>query len=814
VTELQKRRSFRGQLVRILIIALSIALLLMGVSTLLFEQQQLRNQMVSNLNATADIIGNRSIAALVFNDPQAAATNLASAQYEPTIESICLYDASGQLFSQYQRLDIGQSATCTEKTPYTHARDAQFSDKGVELYLQVRDGDEHMGFLSLRASLERLMGARNALVIVILAAFVLAGILAYWLANRMLSKTLKPLDALYDTARQISQNSYSPLRAPRLNNDEIGDLVSVFNQMLDNLALDNQALSASEKRFRTLAAHAPIGIYFRDREQRLIYANERWGQITGQSLDMNFDEYLNNIPQAERDIYNTVLQSVLQMQRTEVVEYHYSSPGDKEQQVLMEYVAPLNLESSEKEQPLIDGYIGSVLDVSELKMAQLELEKLAFYDPLTQLPNRRFFRDHLDFQLAASEKTRSPLAVIMLDLDNFKRVNDSLGHDAGDQLLVRISERLRDVVFKEDVVSRMGGDEFTILLNNPHPVTRIDQAAQRIMESIREPLEISEQLIEIGASLGIARYPEDASSAEDLLRNADIALYNAKSNGRNQASYFSEQLDIEVKDKLRLEGKLRKAIAQESLTLHLQPQYDAQQQSFFWCEALLRWYDEEEGFISPARFIPVAEETGLIIPLSSWVLRTACQLMDKHMDELQRAGIQGVAINLSARQFYSQKLLQEIESALKDYSIPPSMIEFEITESVVIDDVNSAIKTMQAIKELGCRLSIDDFGTGYSSLSYLKQFPIHAIKIDRSFIIDIPNDHSATEIASAIIAMAHKLGLEVIAEGIETHLQKQFLVDQGCRYLQGYMLGRPMPIEQLLEQHQGLLDSVLQQETA
>ena len=387
----------------------------------------------------------------------------------------------------------------------------------------------------------------------------------------------------------------------------------------------------------------------------------------------------------------------------------------------------------------------------------------------------------------------------MVDLDDFKKVNDSLGHDVGDALLVKIAAQLRDALYDGDVVSRMGGDEFMILLDNIEDPTRLENASKRILEALKASIQLNNHTVLVTGSIGAAIYPVDAKTPEELVRYADIALYNAKSKGGAKMSYYSQDLDRKIKEKLRIEQKLRSALKNDELDVFVQPQYIAESRTMFWGEALVRWIDDEDGFIPPDMFIPLAEENGLIHSVGKFVLETICKAIRDNAAEMELLGMQGISVNLSARQFFSEGFIDTITSTFKKYEIEPAKVEFELTESTVMDDVDQAIVVMEQIRALGCKLSIDDFGTGYSSLSYLKRFPITSLKIDRSFIRDIPDDKNDIEISCAIIAMAHNLGLTVVAEGVETEVQAQLLASYKCEYLQGYFLDKPMPIRELFD---------------
>ena len=451
-----------------------------------------------------------------------------------------------------------------------------------------------------------------------------------------------------------------------------------------------------------------------------------------------------------------------------------------------------------------------VRDVSDQKLANQKVRRLAYYDTLTGLPNRQSFLIELSGAIRKAEQDGSEFAVLYIDLDNFKRINDSLGHSIGDALLTEIAARLGGCVRRDDVVARsrdndthemhvarLGGDEFTVLLQNMHYVEEADAVAERIISSFREPLTYNGQQFVITPSIGIATYPRDGDDIDTLLKNADMAMYSAKNQGRNRVSQFSGTMSVRSLERLDLEDSLRRAISNGDLELHYQPRLSLETQAVTGVEALVRWTHPDRGPVSPAKFIPIAEEAGLIMDLSDWVLHAACdQLKAWTSGPLDKVN---VAINLSAKQFYDEKVDQTIIAALSSRSLESHRLELELTEGTLMRDVDDTIRTMSRLREAGFKIAVDDFGTGYSSLSYLKKFPLDALKIDRSFVSEISSFGGYGSICSAIIALAHSLKLNVIAEGVETLGQLQNLKFLECDEIQGFYFARPMPADELFE---------------
>jgi diguanylate cyclase (GGDEF)-like protein len=436
---------------------------------------------------------------------------------------------------------------------------------------------------------------------------------------------------------------------------------------------------------------------------------------------------------------------------------------------------------------------------------EAEIFNLAYYDPLTNLPNRRLLMDRLNQALIASGRSQAFGALLIIDLDQFKTLNDTQGHDIGDQLLIAVAQRLTENVRQDDTVSRPGGDEFVVILDNLSPdETAAAQQAEMIAEKIRAALNQSyqlagvEQMHESTASIGMTLFQGHDNSTDVLLKQADVALYQAKDSGRNKVRFFNPDMQAAINSRTALESALRQALNKNELQLYYQPQVD-QLGRIIGAEALLRWQRPGIGMVSPAAFIPLAEESGLILPIGDWVLQTACAQLTAWAGNDQTRDLQ-LSINVSARQFHQAEFVGQIASCLARSGINPTRLKLELTESIVLDNVEEVIQRMQKLRNLGISFSMDDFGTGYSSLSYLKRLPLDQLKIDQSFVRDISIDFNDAAIVRAILAMSQSLGLKVIAEGVETPAQHEFLLANGCLTFQGYLFGKPMPIEELEKQ--------------
>lgn len=432
-------------------------------------------------------------------------------------------------------------------------------------------------------------------------------------------------------------------------------------------------------------------------------------------------------------------------------------------------------------------------DVTARKLAEGRIQYMAHFDALTGLPNRAQLDDRAKYSISLAQRRQEPLALMFLDIDNFKDINDTLGHSIGDALLIELAKRLRLLLREEDTVSRLGGDEFIFLLPGVD-AHRVSHVAQKLLDTIAEPYRIKQYDLNVTGSIGIALYPDDGTDLETLFKRADSAMYRAKQEGRNNYSFFTKEMQASSVRRLQLVNELRKALERDQLQLHYQPQASIRDGRIVGAEALLRWTHPELGSVSPAEFIPAAEDSRLILPIGEWVLRHAARQAKKWMQDGLAPLV--MAVNLSAVQFRHPDLPSLVTRILDEENLPPEYLDLELTEGAAMHNPQSAIAVMNDLHERGVRMSIDDFGTGYSSLSYLKKFKVYKLKIDQSFVRDISTDQEDRSIVSAIINMAKSLGLQTIAEGVETAGQLAFLREQGCDEMQGYFFSKPLPADQ------------------
>ena len=567
-------------------------------------------------------------------------------------------------------------------------------------------------------------------------------------------------------------------------------LLCVIKDVTD-LRHAQEQLRRSEERFRGAFENAPIGILLLDPQGHIFQANRFATELLNYGVgELDTIHVSRLVPADERADLKEQLERLLR-------------GGDQALRSERRMLCADGLEiwtnchvvvqRGRDGEPL--SCILQVADITEMKTSQRRMERLAFYDTLTELANRRLFNDRLQQAVEHCRRHEVRAALLYLDLDQFKRVNDTLGHESGDALLKEVARRLLRCVRKEDTVGRPGGDEFTILLYDIDTPGHAGNVAEKILRELARPITIAGHQLIVTTSIGITIVPDDGVEPNALTKNADLAMYRAKEKGRNNYQFYSEDLNTNAVARLRTEHELRRALERSEFELHFQPSVRISDQTIVGVECLLRWNHPERGLVPPDEFIPVAEDTGAIVDIGNWVISEACaagQLMiDQHGAPLC------IAVNISTRQFRDPNLVDTIRSSLRRAQLEPGNLEIEITETMLMEDVEAASTIVERLHKLGVRLAIDDFGTGYSSLNYLKKFPIDTVKVDKTFVADIPESSDDMEITAAVIAMAHRLRMEVVAEGVETHAQLEFLAEQNCDFAQGYLFSRALRLQEL-----------------
>jgi len=566
--------------------------------------------------------------------------------------------------------------------------------------------------------------------------------------------------------------------------DDRGNVVRMTGTVLDITAQKQveAALRSSEAKLRTVIQGFPIilwmidsdGIFILSEGKGLEAENLKPGQVVGESYFERYRDYPEIVQDARRALDGQAFTSTSWM---------------GEQAFEVYYTPIIDADGS------VSGAVGVATNITERKRTEDRLSFLANYDPVTGLPNRALFNDRLVQAMKHADRNDTKVALLFVDLDNFKNINDTLGHSAGDDLLCQVAQRFSKAVRIDDTVCRLGGDEFTIILEDMETEQQAARVATEILQQSSQPYEIQGIGLYVTPSIGIALYPQDGADLQSLVMNADAAMYRAKENGRNNMQFFDKNISSGAQERLEITTLLRGALARGEFSLHYQPQINAGSGRVIGFEALLRWNNAERGSIPPNLFIPILEDTGLIIQVGDWVLHEACRWAAS-LETTETVTAPSIAVNLSARQFYQPDLHKLVCATLEATGLQPERLELEITESILVD-VEAHLETMDRLKQIGVSLSIDDFGTGYSSLSYLKRFPVDRLKVDASFVRDVAIDPDDASIVTTIIGLGHNLGMNVIAEGVETAEQLHYLQQQGCDDIQGYFVARPMPAQDI-----------------
>lgn len=539
---------------------------------------------------------------------------------------------------------------------------------------------------------------------------------------------------------------------------------------------------------------AQEGMMVTDADNNILRVNKAFSNMTGYSADevIGRNPRLLQSGRQNPDFYVDMWASIVDTGAWEGEIWNRRKNGE----IYPEY---LTITAVKDPNGIVTHYVGTHTDITLRKAAAEEIERQAFYDPLTRLPNRRLLQERLKPALAASQRSGRKGALLFIDLDNFKTLNDTLGHDMGDLLLQQVAERLHSCVRESDTVARLGGDEFVVMLQDLsedsfEAAKQAEITGNKIRTILNWPYKLAMHDYISTPSIGAALFSGHERTVDELLKNADIAMYQAKTSGRNALRFFDPQMQNAISARFALENELRKAVAGQQFELYYQIQVDSTHRASG-AEALIRWLHPERGLLSPVEFIPLAEETGLILPIGQWVIEKACaQLKAWQRSSLTRSLV--LSVNVSAKQFFQANFVAQVLAAIRYHGIDPALLKLELTESVLLKNIEETIATMNALGEIGVQFSLDDFGTGYSSLQYIKKLPLNQLKIDQSFIRDIADNSSDQAIVCTIIAMAENLNLNVIAEGVESEEQRQFLLNNGCTSYQGYLFSKPVPLAQ------------------
>jgi len=810
--------SIRHKLTGLFVLMAFITALTVSVPMVIFDMVGLRRAMARDLATLADALARNSTAALTFRDAETARDVLQALKAEPSVKAACIYTSQGKPFAKYVR--EGKEADFIP--PFAQDPGIHFEwDRLIEFRDIVLD-DEQVGTIYVESDLQRLHARLRQYIIASFGMLVLTLSIAFWIASRLQRPISRPLLDLVGTAEKISSAGNYSVRAELPNRDEFGLLVSSFNGMLDQiekrdqqlrhnreqleqevalrtaeLQTTNLQLRRAEEKYRLIFEDAVVGIFQSTPDGHPLNVNRALAQIHGYDSPEQLMAEVENVVQ-DLFVHPTQMEGILRTLREkgEVrgAELELYRRDRSKRWVLANMRA---VRDADGKVMLVEG---TIEDISDRKLAEERVQFLAYYDALTGLPNRTLLQDRLAKSLASARRHKEKVALLFLDLDRFKIINDSLGHSFGDLLLQQVAERLKKWARAQDTVARIGGDEFLIALASVNDDSDAAVAAGRIMEAMNSDFVIQGRTFNVSCSIGISLFPDHGADNEALIKNADAAMYTAKESGRNAFRFFSNDMNARVVERLNLEHGLRGALEKNEFFLLYQPQTNVESGEIVGAEALLRWKHPELGLISPDKFIRVAENSGLILPIGEWVLRTAC--LTARSWQTQGLPAIPVAVNVSAVQFRHESFRDLIRQVLQETGLAPNYLELELTESLLLSNADVTLSVLRALKEMGINLAIDDFVTGYSSLSYLRQFPVSKLKIDRSFIRDVPSNSDDTAIATAIISMAKGLNIKVIAEGVENETQMAFLRHQHCDEVQGYYFSRPLTPEQMVEKLQ------------
>jgi diguanylate cyclase (GGDEF)-like protein/PAS domain S-box-containing protein len=771
-----------------LLIALnsSVALTSAGFALFGYESFLQRGAAARELSAQARIIAESSTAALSFSDERAATQTLAALRGDSHVVEGIVYDRNGRPFSRYERAGSPPASPA----PQLRKTGVYFENGAVLVFQPIRLGDESLGTIFLKSNNEVRARLTQYVGIVCLVLLLSQGF-ALLLSYRLQSTITAPITELSGVARSISVDKNYAVRAVRHGGGEIGILIDSFNHMLsqiENRELARKAaeesLRESEERYALAARGANDGLWDWKLATGEIYFSSRWNQMLGRPDRDRWsdpEEWFGLIHPADRDRVRAAIEAHRLGAAPEFSsEYRMRHTNGSFIWVLTRGIAVRNSEGTAIRMA------GSQTDITEGKVA----------DPLTSLPNRLYFLDKLECSLDAARRSKNLFAVLFLDLDRFKLINDSLGHAAGDELLTGVAGRLRASVrtgwkARQSAVARLGGDEFAILLGDVGDAADAAVVAQRILDKLDPPFRLDGRQVFATISIGIA-LSSSGDTPEDLLRNADTAMYHAKSRGKARFAVFDEGMRERAVARLEIETGLRKAIEAQQLIIYYQPEISVSTQQVIGYEALVRWNHPARGILAPSEFIPIAEESDLIVHLGRWVLKEACRQMAEWHKRFVFDPPLTISVNISSRHLNDGGLVEDVERVLRETGLDPKCLKLEVTESSVMQDPETSLRTLRRLKLMSIGLEIDDFGTGYSSLSYLQRLPFDTVKIDRSFIKELGAGAESSEIVRTIVELARSLEMDVVAEGVETREQLQTVTALGCDYVQGYYFAKPM----------------------
>ena len=797
-----RQAAFRQQLNVTVAVGVLLFAMLSSLLTSWQGSRQIRDTLLKQGEHVAENLASQSVLALLYASADNAMGAVNTTLLFPDVKRVEIIHANGQtlVLRGIESLAAGAALRpdATMRAAYLEAETAEVWRFVAPVLAKASDSPfdategkaELLGFVRVVQGKETLSRMMLQVFMVNLAISLVFAAVFLLVLRRLANRLTQPIVELSQTMARAERGE-SGVRASLAGPKDIVDMATAFNSMIGTLQDRERALRESQASYREVVDSVKEVIFQTNAAGEWAFLNASWVEITGvaveQALGRPMAAYV-----VEED-RSRVIQWAAALQRREAADCRFEVRYARRDGSLgwFDVAQRVRLDAAGG----FAGTSGTLDDITEQKRAEERIEFLAYHDALTQLPNRMLVQDRFGQAMAYADRARAKVALLFLDLDNFKTINDSLGHLTGDELLIEVATRLSESVRDTDTVSRLGGDEFLVVLPALTDADDIAPVLVKLMGRIGEVVEIDDQELNTSASIGIAIYPDDGADFETLLKKSDMAMYRAKESGRNTYRFFDDQMNVDAVEHLRMRNGLRKALAREEFVLHYQPQIDIGSGELIGAEALIRWNHPDFGMVPPGRFLPIAEDSGLIVPIGEWVLTEAC----RQAAAWGKAGIRGlvIAVNLSAVQFRRGDIEQSVVRALEASGLDPALLELELTESILINNTEHILATVKRLKLLGVKLSIDDFGTGYSSLSYLKRFQVDKLKIDQSFVRDLVTDAEDAAIVRAIIQMADSLGLTTIAEGVETEPVLSLLRDFGCNEAQGYHFARPMPSEDL-----------------
>ncbi len=765
------------------------------------SNERVRTDLIEQGLRIAEQVAHQSELALIYNSAENAKDVAQAAMSFPGVIRVEIHDVNNrELLSKGKASKVGFYEDKVDKKEWTRQTTVLEAESSTDwnfvapVYTQPPEDSpfllepyapELLGYVSVVMSKAALFRAtRDIFIANIATSFTFAVVmllLIRFLAHRM---TL-PLNQL-STSMGLAKAGETGVRANLVGPKDISGMAHAFNSMMEVLEERESAL-----RVAAIAFEVDEGMIVTDHEETILRVNKLFCEVSGYSAQEVIGRNLGDIKSDTQDeeFYQRMIETLERDHHWQGEIWNLRKDGE----VYPEWLTVNAVTGKDGE---ITNYICGFFDVTERKQAEAKIHDLAFYDPLCQLPNRRLLFDRLHQAVTTSARNKTCAGILFIDIDNFKILNDTRGHDVGDMLLIEAGQRLKSCIRESDTLARLGGDEFVVLLeglNEDRSVAAIQarEVAEKVLIEMQLPFELKNIEHYTTASIGVSLFSNYRQNLDDLLKQADTAMYAAKKSGRNAQRFFDPQMQEALEIRSQFEAALRKALPKNEFKLYFQMQVDKNYKPVG-AEALIRWIHPERGMVSPDKFIPVAEDTGLILPLGKWVLQMACARLKSWESRPFTRDI-SLAVNVSAREFRQASFVQDIEDIIRETSINPSRLKLELTESTVLDNVQDTVDKMNALKKIGVHFSMDDFGTGYSSLSYLTQLPLDQLKIDKSFVQNIGMKASDATIIETIIGMSHSLGIAVIAEGVETEAQRNFLLDSGCGVYQGYLFGRPLP---------------------